>query len=320
MRFVAALAAGAALVLAGLAAAAVGLHLAASPQPSLEFLDEGLGVGALRDEGDCESWRRNRSDPGNPEERRFRCSFAFEFVEHRMGRTLVHQVLRDLDRGRVVQVPGADPPGIEEWYPVASTSTGPDAWSYAYEGSEGAGVFTPPPGVRGEVTVGWVTSNGTRDGPPELKVPRTYVEEGVETVEGIEVVRWVSSFHREEVEWHGQEQIRTQTATTWTDPRNGFTLRKERTTVVEMTPAQMAANEGYEAPAGATGGEPVKVAELTYRTRPGATEDRADRVRSFERIVGVAAWGDALGGGLAVGAVGAGLVSWRLREEAERGS
>lgn len=294
------------LAVAGVAAAAAAV--AVPPRLSLAFLDGTLGVDAFRDEGVCEVWRRNASDPGNPDEDRFRCAFALEFEEHRDGTTLVHQVLRNLDRDRVVRVPGTDPPRLEEWFPVVSSMRGDDAWSYAYEGAreEGAGVFTPPPGARGNVTVGWVTSNGSRDGEPRLQVARTYREEGVETVEGVEAVRWSSFFHRQRVVWHGQEQLRTEEAETWTDPRNGFTLRKDRTTIVEMTPAQLAANEDLPAPPGAEGGEPVKVAEVSYRTTAASTAEHADQIRSYERLMGLVGDGVWIGVALGVGAAVAG--------------
>lgn len=294
------------------AGAAVAVGLVAPGNLSLAQMDRFLGVGALRDEGHCQVWRRNAGDPGDPEERAFRCSFASEFVEHREGTTLVHQVLRDLDRDRVVRVPGADPPRLEEWFPVVSSSVGPDAWAYAFPGGEEAGVFSVPPGARGAVEGAEVTSNGSRNGEPRILVERTYREAGVETVEGVEAVRWEASYHREEAVWHGQEQLRTLSSTTWVDPRNGIVLAKHRTQVVEMTPAMMARNQGYEAPPGVDEGEPVKVAEVTYRTTEDAREGHAAQVRDYERLKGLLADGPALGtvlglAGLGVGAAAVGL-------------
>lgn len=298
------------LVVAGAAAAALGLL--APPNLSLAQMDRGLGVDAFRDEGSCHVWRRNASDPGNPEERSFRCSFAFVFVEHREGTTLVHQVLRDLDRGQVVRVPGADPPELEEWFPVVSASVGPEAWTYAFPGGAEAGAFAVPPGARGSVEVGEVTSNGSRTGEPRVLVERTYREAGVETVEGVEAVRWVTSYRREEVVWHGQEQLRTLAATTWSDPRNGILLAKHRSLVVEMTPAMMARNQGYDAPPGVDEGEPVKVAEVTYRTTEESREEHAAQIRDYERLKGLLEDGPALGAVLGLAGLGVGATAWSL--------
>lgn len=303
----------AAALLAAVGLAAAGLGVLTPSHLSLAQMDQALGVEAFRDEGSCKVWRRNPSDPGNPEERTFRCSFSFEFVEHRERTTLVHRVLRNLDRDRVVRVPGADPPRIEEWFPVVSAATGPDAWSYAFPGGEKAGVFTPPPGARGTVEVGVVTSNGSRSGTPRLLVERTYREADVETVEGVEAVRWVASYRREEVVWHGQEQLRSLTSTTWTDPRNGFTLAKRRTVVVEMTPDMMARNRGYTAPPGAEVGEPVKVAEVAYRTTEEAREGHAEDIRSYEGLMGWVERGPAIGAGFGLAAAVLGAAAWRGR-------
>lgn len=266
-------------------------------QITLETMDETLGVHGFGDHGTCQLFARNASDPARTIERTFPCEFTWEFVGHCDGTTRLHEALYDREKDRVVRIPGLDNGEMEEWYRVRSHMFHDDAYRYTFDSS--AGVFTPPPGAGGSLTVGLVTSEGRPDGDARLLVRRTIDEQGTATIEGIETVHWNGSYRRHRVQWHGHDQYRTEHADLWIDRDTGFALRSRVHVLVEMTPDQMLRSFDAPLPPDLHGGEPVRVLELTFETTPASTQDHAEQVRRFDRLMLVVfqghIWGTAVG-------------------------
>lgn len=302
----------AAVMLGAVAGAAVTAWAVFPSWMGLEAMETRLGVDTFSDAGTCDLFARNASDPLETIDRTFPCRFRWRFVDHGDGTTRLHEALVDLDRDRVVEIPGMENGKLQEWYTVRSRMFADDAYRYTF--SDQAGVFTPPPGARDRVTVGLVTSGGRPDGEPRLLVARSFEEVGVDPKAGIEAVHWNASYRRERITWHGVDQYRSEHADAWIDRDTGFLLENRVRVHVEMTPGQMAKAAGGSGPDDVVGsGEPMTVLRLDYATTEASTEAHAEEVRRFGRLVGLVETGPLIALGAAAGAT---VIVWRDRKRA----
>lgn len=301
----------AAVVLGVVAGAALTASAMFDGWMSLETMETSLGVGTFSDTGTCDLFARNASDPLETIDRTFPCRFQWRFVDHTDGATRLHEALIDLERDRVVEIPGMDNGELEEWYTVRSRMFGDDAYRYTF--SDDAGVFTPPPGARDRVTVGLVTSQGRPDGEPRLVLARSFEEVGTDTRAGIETVHWNASYRRERVTWHGVDQYRSEHADAWIDRGTGFLLENRVRVHIEMTPGQMAQAAGGESSGDlGTTGEPMTVLRLDYETTDESMEAHAEEVRRFGRLLGLVQAGPLIA---LVAGGGAAAIVWRDRRK-----
>ncbi len=292
-----------------------GLHVADDVAPSvmtMGTMSDHMGVDRYEDGGWCSFWMMNQSNPLETIERSFPCGFFWDWSITQDGVPYVREALMDHEQGRVFEAPGLERGRMEAFYHVNGEMLTEDALEFQV--SEEAGVLMPPPGARGEVTMGWVASGAERGGQERLIFPRTLEETGTVSVGGIDAVRWNSSFEQERVTWHGHDVHLTEHVDMVNDPKTGWVLEMRRHVIVAMTPSQMM--DAFGLPAiglGASQGDPMPVMGLEYETRPEAIPGHVDQAKAFQRMMwpiengedldGVAA---GLGGVLVVAGVTAG--------------
>ncbi len=252
---------------------------------TMATMNDVMDVDRYQDRGTCDFWARNMSNPTDEIDRDFACSFYWDWSLYQEGDAYVHEVLYDLEKDEIFQVPEMDRGRMHEFYHVDGHMLTEDALTFQNAGPD-AGVLMPPPGARDNVSMGWVESGGERGGEERLVLPRDLQEVGTSTIDGIEAVHWNSTVERELVTWHGYEAYMTEHVDLVNDPKTAWVLEMKRHVLVEMTPAQMADAFGQPLPA-ALGdpGEPMPVMELTYRTSAGAISGHADKSHEFRRMM-----------------------------------
>lgn len=252
---------------------------------TMATMSDWMGEDRYQDRGTCDFHAVNMSNPTDEIERDFACSFYWDWSLYQDGDAYVHEVLYDLEEDEIFQVPEMERGRMHEFYHVDGHMLTEDALTFQRADPE-AGVLMPPPGARGNVSMGWVESGGERGGHERLVLARDLQEVGTQQVDGLEAVRWNSTVEREPVTWHGYEAYMTEHVTLVNDPETAWVLEMRRHVLVEMTPAQMADAFGQPPPSalGDPGG-PEPVMELTYRTSAAAIDDHADKAREFQRMM-----------------------------------
>lgn len=301
------------VVVAGLVGTLMIPHVAPHAM-TMGTMDAMMGVDRYQDRGRCDFWVVNMSFPAERIEREFPCGFHWDWSTRDDRGAYIQEALLDHERGAIFEVPNMERGRMEEWYHVDGHMLTDDA--LAFTTVDGAGVLMPPPGSSGNLTIGWVESNGTQDGEERLVHARNATEDGSATIRGIDTVRWTSSFRREPATWHGYDVHLSERVAMWSDPKTGWILKMHRHVVVEMTPSQMAAAAGHDAPS--TGSDPRPVMELDYRSVPEGVDRHVDQDRTFRAMMTpVHGWRT---GALALAAAAAVLAVpvavWTVRREA----
>ncbi len=257
---------------------------------TMETMEELFGTNRYEDRGTCDFWVVNMTQPNERIERDFACSFYWDWSLYQGGNAYVHEALVDLEQGEVFRVPHMDRGNMEEWYHVDGHMLTDNALAFTNTTGGDAGVLMPPPGARGELTMGWVSSGGIYGGPEQLIVARPLIEQGNETIEGLETIQWESHVDRARVSWHGYDVYLSEDVSLASDPKTGWVLEMYRHVLVEMTPGQMAEAFGLPLPADPGGLEPIM--ELTYQTTPGAIGQHAEENRGFRSLMAPIEHGD----------------------------
>jgi hypothetical protein len=250
---------------------------------TMDTMAERMDIERYQDEGRCDLWVTNMSNPSQRIEREFDCSLYWDWSLRQNGTAYVHEVLYDRAEDQVFEVPNMQRGVMQEFDEVSGHMLTEDALSFTADTHRDPGVLMPPPGANGSVAMGWVESGGERGAPQKLVVARDLQEFDTHQVEGLEVVHWNSTVDRVTTEWHGYEMVLTEHVDMLSDPKTGWVLEMTRHVRVEMTPRQMAAAFGTEVPVDQ--GEARPVMELTCTSKPGAIVDHAGQAQRFRQMM-----------------------------------
>ncbi|UCD14207.1 MAG: hypothetical protein JSW60_01995 [Thermoplasmatales archaeon] len=194
------------------------------------------------DEGDVYYWEKN--SVVSTEEHVFRLPYRIErlmskrqpiekkfkgkeviYVSHYEEdekKAIIHEALYD-DKGEVLTVINGREK-VSEWYGV---DTRLSSLEYFNVDAGRMGIPSNHNGMN-SIRVGWVESNGEKEGRENIVVIRDMKKIRTGFIEGIEFYVWESNIYNRQITWHGEPYICDETLRLTVEPRTGYVIHVYR--------------------------------------------------------------------------------------------
>ncbi|MFW6121587.1 MAG: hypothetical protein ACOC80_11910 [Petrotogales bacterium] len=147
--------------------------------------------------------------------------YVTQFDRHEK-RAIIHDVLYD-NKGEVLAVINGREK-VSEWYGIDGHLS-----SLEYFNVDGGRMGIPSDSKRFDsVRIGWVESNGEKEGRENVVLIRNMEKTRIGVIDGIEVSVWESNIYNRPITWHGEPYICDETLRLIVEPKTGYVIHVYR--------------------------------------------------------------------------------------------